>query len=86
MIFNDSRYYDGTLAQDGDNILVFREFPKKQTARMFGYTWIDGDRIDQIADKFIGSPELWYEVMDLNPYILDPWNIPTAAVIRVEYV
>lgn len=86
MIFNNSRYYDGTLAQEGDDILVFRNFPKTQTLRMFGHTWVEGTRVEVVADKFIGDVYLWHEVMDLNPSILDPWSIAPGTVIRVEYV
>lgn len=86
MIYNKSRYYDGTLAQDGDNILVFRTFPTNQTLRMFGHVWVEGNRIEAVAEKFLGDSEMWHEVMDLNPMFLDPWNIPTGATLRVEYV
>jgi hypothetical protein len=86
MIFNNSRYYDGELIQDSENILVFREFPKTQTLRMFGHVWVDGERADSVAEKFLGSSQYWHEIFDLNPNILDPWSIKPGAIVRVEYV
>lgn len=47
------------------------------------HVWRDSDRIDSIAQKFLGSSSLWWEIADLNPEILDPFGIPVGTVLRI---
>lgn len=88
MIFLDSRYADGKLykAQDSRTqkyqVSVFRIFPT-DTASYFIYDWVETDRIDNVANKFLGSPNLWWRIMDFNPDIIDPFNIAPGKQIRI---
>lgn len=88
MIFLDSRYADGNLfkAQDSRNrkyqVSVFRIYPSDIT-NYFLYDWVETDRIDNVANKFLGSPNLWWRIMDFNPDIIDPFNISPGTQIRI---
>lgn len=88
MIFTDSRYADGTLvkAQDsrtGDYRLgVYRKFPTKK-APFYQYTWVEGDRIDMVANTLLGNPSFWWQIMDANPEVINPSNIPVGTVLRI---
>jgi len=62
---------------------VFRVFPRRQRGTFGKYVWRDGDRIDKIATFFLGSPNRWWEIMDLNPEIHSPAEIAPGATIRV---
>ena len=88
MIFLDSRYLDGTIAKAYDartgsyELGVFRTFPA-YSLRFFYYDWVETDRLDDLALKFVGSSDLWWQIMDLNPQILDPFSIAPGTQIRI---
>jgi nucleoid-associated protein YgaU len=91
MIERVSRYYDGTLAQlayehaGSYTITVYREFPTQTKRSYIQYTWKDGDSLGQIADRYLGGSKYWWEIMEINPEITDPFNITPATIIRVPY-
>jgi hypothetical protein len=91
MIYTDSRYVDGKLftaynknKQDYD-VTVLRVFPSDSTD-FFLYTWQENDRIDLVAQKFLSTSTPWYKIMDRNPEIINPFNIPVGTVIRIPNV
>lgn len=47
------------------------------------YRWSDGDRIDSLAFKLLGDSRLYWRIMDLNPWILDPTAITPGTLILV---
>lgn len=47
------------------------------------HVWRDSDRIDQVAEKFLGEGDQWWRIADLNPDILDPMGIQPGTVLRV---
>ena len=88
MIFLDSRYVDGTIykAYDARNgsfqLTVSRKFPTYTTS-FFHYDWVETDRLDDLALQFLGSSDLWWQILDLNPEILDPFIISAGTQIRI---
>ena len=91
MIYTDSRYANGRLfkaynlrKQDYD-VTVFRNFPN-QKASYFLYTWRESDRIDLVCKRFLGTAATWWKVMDYNPEILNPFDIPVGTVVRIPDV
>ena len=88
MIFSDSRYATGRLFKAWDarksqyNLTVTRTFPSYTTAFFF-YEWVEGDRLDIIANKFLGNSNRWWEIMDLNPEHVDPYSIEIGTQIRI---
>lgn len=88
MIFLDSRYVDGTIykAYDARNgsyqLTVNRNFPT-YTASFFYYDWVETDRLDDLALQFLGSTDLWWQILDLNPEILDPFSIAPGTQLRI---
>lgn len=88
MIYTDSRYASGTLvksqdARTGDyTVTLFRQFPMG-SASFYYYTWTQRDRIDVIAGELLGDPALWWQIMDFNPEILNPFNIPLGTLVRI---
>ncbi len=91
MIERVSRYYDGPIAQTQDkyttaySISVFRKFPDKKTVNFLDYTWVEGDSLSAISEKYSKGAKYWWELMDINPEILDPFNITPGTIIRVPY-
>lgn len=88
MIFLDSRYVDGRIFKvydgrtDNYQLAVRREWPE-YVQRYFVYEWVDTDRLDIIATRFLGNPELWWQILDINPEILDPMNIAPGTQLRI---
>lgn len=87
-----SRYYTGPLAQIPDkytgdyNIAVFRQFDDQGKVSYFDYTWVVGDTLSLIANKYLGNPILWWRILEINPEITDPFSIIPGQTIRVPYV
>ena len=88
MIYTDSRYATGILAKSIDSrnnsyqVSVFRQFPDS-TSNFYYYTWTQKDRIDLVAAELFGDSNLWWSIMDYNPEILNPFDIPLGASLRI---
>lgn len=88
MIYTDSRYAKGKIfvandARTGEYpVTVFRRFPYTYTTFVH-YVWVERDRIDLIANIFLGDPGKWWVIMDYNPEIIDPFDIPIGTVLRI---
>ena len=86
MIYLDSRYADGNViaieTNKGPSIAVLREFPS-DSGTFYGYVWREKDRIDLVANSLLGSPSLWWRIMDFNPEIINPLAIPLGTVLRI---
>lgn len=91
MIYADSRYADGNvyMAQNARtrayHASVSRVFPTS-SAEFFTYTWVERDRPDLIASKFLNDPNKWWVILDFNPEIIDGMSIPAGTEIRIPNV
>lgn len=89
MIDSNSRYSDGFFSQvpsrDGlsYDVYVFRRFYSEGTWKYINYLFAEGDRVDILADVFLGSSNRWHEIMDINPEIPDPFNIAPGTLVRI---
>jgi hypothetical protein len=88
MIYTDSRYADGKVIKAIDprtneyKIAVYREFPVQKT-NFYIYNWVQGDRIDAVANVLLGSPSFWWKIMDINPEVIDPFDIAVGTALRI---
>jgi len=84
-----SRYNDGTLAQvtyehtGTYQITVYRKWPEKMTVKYVEHTWKYGDTLANLANTYLGGSKYWWEIMDINPEIIDPFSIDPGTVIRI---
>ena len=91
MIFADSRYADGNFfrafnsQKNQYDVVIFRE-SVNLTATYSYYTWVEGDRLDLIANEFFGDSNSWWKIMDFNPEIIDPLEIPIGYQLRIPNV
>jgi hypothetical protein len=91
MIYADSRYADGYLQKSFDarngkyTVGVLRSFPST-AASFYYYVWTSKDRLDKLALERLGNSDLWWRIMDFNPEIGNPWDIPVGSVIRIPSV
>lgn len=88
MIYTDSRYASGVVVKSYDarksahSVTLFRQFPSS-TSDFYYYTWTQRDRIDLLAFELFGDPSLWWEIMDYNPELPNPFDIPVGTVLRI---
>lgn len=88
MIYTDSRYATGKLltahdARKDDYFLtVYRNFPNF-SVQYFLYVWNESDRLDTVANMYLGSSAFWWKIMDVNPELLNPFDIPLGTTIRI---
>lgn len=89
MVDSNSRYSDGIYGQslnsDGKtyDVYVFRSFYSRGTWNYVNYVFADGDRVDILADVFLGASNRWHEIMDINPELPDPLNIKPGTIVRI---
>jgi len=89
MIDNTSRYADGLYGQTASktpnayDIFVLRGFNTEGNWKYVNYLFTSSDRIDVLADVFLGSSKRWHEIMDINPEIPDPFNIKPGTLVRI---
>jgi hypothetical protein len=88
-MFDTSRYADGRFSQainkrrSGYDIFVLRDFNVPTIQKYKEYQVTDGDRIDILADIFLGTPYAWHLIMDINPGVPDPFNLKIGTVLRI---
>lgn len=90
MIVVGSRYEDGNLqpvlqmGRDAGTtkLAVFRA-PTDSAPSRYALRFRSGERWDFIAMKTLGDSSLWWQVMDSNPEIIDPFSVTPGTRINV---
>lgn len=91
MIYTDSRYASGNFFaarkqySDTSHATVLRQFPT-DTSGYHIYSWQEGDRIDLIARRFYNDASVWWKIMDYNPEVINPMDIPVGTTLRLPNV
>jgi nucleoid-associated protein YgaU len=88
VIFEGSRYEHSDvatlLAANGQPRQTVLADTPRLTAMSFSYYVISaGDRIDLLADRFLGDPELWWVIADANPQHMYYDYLPDGTVLRI---
>jgi hypothetical protein len=88
MITYSSRYRGWPLSLDKDaqgnvRISVMRLGRSVQPTTSRVHIWRDSDRIDQIASQYLGNPNRWWSILDINPSIADPHGITPGTQLRI---
>lgn len=87
MISQDSRYATCVLYMDGkEEFLGMRSLidTTPQPDDVF-HTVVEGDRVDLIAYRYLGSASLWWVICDYNDIFL-PLDLVSGSVLRVPSV
>jgi nucleoid-associated protein YgaU len=91
-IFQGSRYEYSVVdfvavAQEADsNAVVFYSFDELGSFSYLEHTYVEGERLDSIAQQYYNRPDMWWVILDHNPEISDPNNIPSGKVLRIPNV
>lgn len=92
MIERVSRYYDGPLAQpkkkytDEPTIAVFRKFPESKYVAYVEYVWKEGDTFAALSYAMNSGTKYWWNILDINPTITDPFSIEPGTKVYLPYV
>lgn len=89
-LYRNSRYADGNtrdvilVDQNENRYRTLYRYPEVNGTRTLTYyVWRAGDRIDRLAAEHLGSPDLFYRILDLNPEIIDPHHIEPGTKVRL---
>lgn len=88
-IYRGSRYEDSVVdfvvfEENGDALpVVFYEFTQFGFVPFIEHTVEDGDRLDQLADKYYKTPGLWWLIPEFNPQVKDTLNLVPGTVLRI---
>jgi hypothetical protein len=76
-----------TSTQTGQPVNVI--VPSQQQAYTFSYIShmiTDRDRMDLLANQYLGDPTAWWQIADANPDIALDWsNLVPGTIIRVPF-
>lgn len=92
MINQTSRYYIQLIdyiafAPEGDNYpVVFYEFDSPGKLTWYEHSYSEGERLDQIAEKYYKRPDLWWLIPEYNPVIEDFTAIAPGTILRIPRV
>lgn len=90
MITADSRYSTSTITTvqtaSGTRQTVITPGLSERTIAYTNYLVRDGERIDQLADRFLGVAKLWWVIADANPEIHDWLRLPPGTLLRIPRV
>lgn len=89
MITSNSRYVNDTLSlltgSDGvqRTTIVMPEPVSTQFSFML-HTVTGYDRLDTLANHYLGDSSLWWQIADINPDVTIDWSVmPVGATIRI---
>lgn len=87
MIFEGSRYQTADLSAVPDvggvyHVTVFRAMPGVPEGLDLALVG-EGLRLDILAHRLLGDPELWWQIADANPEVLYPDEIPVGTLLRI---
>jgi hypothetical protein len=91
-IYKGSRYEYSTIdfvstTVNGDsNPIVFYSITPLSKLSYQEHTYIMGERLDQLANKYYRNSEYWWLIPEANPEILDFTNIVPGTTIRIPRV
>lgn len=87
MIPFNSRYAQGFQSRLADymgtyQLAVLRTVPPI-LVQFHLYLWGAQDRPDTVAFDALGDSQLWWWIFDINPEVIDPFNVPPGTVVRI---
>lgn len=80
--YQDEAIYPALLPNGEIKQAIYRTSIPDYTVGSY-HVWRSSDRIDMVAEKYLGSGDLWWMIADLNPEILDPMAIPPGTLLKV---
>ena len=90
MISSKSRYADSkivTQTVNGKDVqYITPSAPVSYTFQYNYYITNGSDRVDNIANGYLGDPTQWHFIGDANPQIMQWFSIPPGTILRIPRV
>ena len=92
MIYQNSRYYNQLIdylafSENGDSYpIVFYEFDNSGVISWWEHIYTEGERLEQIAQRYYNRPDYWWVIPEYNPKVSDFANIKPGTVLRIPRV
>jgi nucleoid-associated protein YgaU len=84
MIYQDSRYTQTDLIiHEGKQIFKIRDLVNLNMDNATHYIFKQGDRLDILADKYLGDAQLYWVILDCNPQYMWEGDIQYGDVILI---
>lgn len=87
MISSSSRYANSKIVtqtiKGRDIQYITPSAPVSYTFQYNYYISNGSDRIDNIANGFLGNPQQWYVIGDANPQIMKWFDIAPGTILRI---
>jgi hypothetical protein len=91
-IYKGSRYeystidFVSTTINGPLNPIVFYQFSSLGNLNYYEHVYLEGERLDQLAQTYYKNPQYWWIIPEFNPQIADFNNITPGTVIRIPNV
>ena len=91
-IYKGSRYEYSTIdfvskTLNGQaNPIVFYDFTTLGGVTYIEHSYVEGERLDQIAFKYYRDPAFWWIIPEFNPQVTDFTAIPVGTVLKIPNV
>jgi hypothetical protein len=90
-IYKGSRYEYSTIDYVATNNyvekpIVFYTFSDLGFVNYWEHTFLQGERLDQLADRYYKNSEYWWVIAEFNPAIIDLNNIKPGTILKVPNV
>lgn len=82
MLQPSSRYSVSYEVRNGDTTIVGNRI-KTTTPSFLTHTSRDGESMDILSARYLGSPLFYWRIADLNPHIPYPDRIPAGTKVRI---
>jgi hypothetical protein len=78
-------YFSPNIDKD-DNVVVFYEFSQIGLVEYWEHTYVQGERLDQIAYKYYKRPGYWWIIPEYNPKLTNLTTITPGTILRIPNV
>lgn len=91
-IYKSSRYeysvvdYVQTETDGPENPIVFYDISTFYNVTYYEHPYVQGERLDQISNKYYKTPGYWWAIVELNTHVEDFLNIPDGTILKVPRV
>lgn len=83
--YSDIEYIQ--LEAEGDNKpIVFYEFGEIGKLAYKKHIYVQGERLDQLANHYYNKPSLWWYILEANPSIQDFQNLRPGTELIIPNV
>jgi hypothetical protein len=88
-IYQGSRYeysvvdFFAISPEGNENPVVFYNSAINTTYNYVEHTYTAGERLDLLSYEYYLRPDLAWYILDHNPEISDPQNIPSGTILRI---